>query len=45
MGAWSGRPTLTIFLADLLAKHIEDFDMAMVRFLREEPPTVTVERL
>lgn len=43
-----GRPVtmeLTIFLADLLARHIEEYDMAMVRFLREEPPTVTVERL
>lgn len=43
-----GRPVameLTIFLADLLAQHIEEYDMAMARFLREEPPTVTVERL
>lgn len=44
----SGRPVameLTIFLADLLAQHIEEFDMAMVRFLKDEVPVVTVKHL
>ncbi len=36
---------LAIFLADLLARHIDTHDLAMARFLREDPPTVTVERL
>lgn len=36
---------LAIFLADLLARHIDTHDLAMARFLREEPPTVTVQRL
>ncbi|MCE1203247.1 MAG: bacteriohemerythrin [Holophagaceae bacterium] len=43
-----GRPVameLTIFLADLLAQHIDEFDTAMVRFLKNEPPIVTVKRL
>jgi len=43
-----GRPVameLTIFLADLLAQHIDEFDLAMVRFLKDEAPIVTVKRL
>jgi hemerythrin len=42
-----GRPVtmeVAIFLADLLKHHIDEFDLAMVRFLTEIPPTVTVER-
>lgn len=44
----TGRPVameLTIFLADLLAHHIDEFDLAMVRFLKDDAPVVTVERL
>lgn len=36
---------LAIFLADLLAQHIDTHDLAMARFLREEPSTVTIQRL
>ena len=42
-----GQPVtmeVAIFLADLLKHHIDEFDLAMVRFLTETPPTVTVER-
>lgn len=45
--ARSGRPVameLTIFLADLLAQHIDEFDLAMVRFLKDDAPVVTVKR-
>ncbi|NWJ42390.1 MAG: hemerythrin family protein [Geothrix sp.] len=36
---------VTIFLADLLAQHIDEYDLAMVRFLTVQPPTVTIQRL
>lgn len=42
-----GRPVtldVAIFLANLLKHHINEYDLAMVRFFTEQPPTVTIQR-